>query len=65
MLTRVYHSPLEIVVTGEHEAMTADGFLILIANHQIYTDWWYVWLLSFFKGTTGTHSLLIQDSSLP
>ncbi|KAJ7706461.1 acyltransferase-domain-containing protein [Mycena rosella] len=28
---------------------------ILIANHQVYADWWYAWCLTYFIGPDGVH----------
>ncbi|KAJ6574835.1 acyltransferase-domain-containing protein [Mycena capillaripes] len=28
---------------------------ILIANHQVYADWWYGWSLAYFIGPNGVH----------
>ncbi|KAJ7492889.1 acyltransferase-domain-containing protein [Mycena latifolia] len=28
---------------------------ILIANHQVYADWWYAWCLTYFIGASGVH----------
>jgi len=29
---------------------------ILIANHQVYADWWYAWCLTYFIGEHGVHN---------
>ncbi|KAJ6604382.1 acyltransferase-domain-containing protein [Mycena vulgaris] len=28
---------------------------VLIANHQVYADWWYAWCLTYFIGANGVH----------
>ncbi|KAJ7597240.1 acyltransferase-domain-containing protein [Mycena floridula] len=28
---------------------------VLIANHQVYADWWYNWILLYFIGPNGVH----------
>ncbi|KAJ7102195.1 acyltransferase-domain-containing protein [Mycena belliarum] len=28
---------------------------VLIANHQVYADWWYAWCFTYFIGANGVH----------
>jgi len=35
---------------------------ILIANHQIYADWWYTWCLTYFMGTHKDVFIVLKKS---
>ncbi|KAJ3551374.1 hypothetical protein NM688_g4742 [Phlebia brevispora] len=37
--------------TGRVLALNLPQKAVLIANHQIYADWWYAWCLTYFMGT--------------
>ena len=58
VITAIF-SPLKIVMTGCHQDLNGDSFVTLIANHQIYTDWWYVWLFSYFKGAHDSIKIML------
>ncbi|RHZ70587.1 hypothetical protein Glove_269g37 [Diversispora epigaea] len=36
--------------------------LILMANHQIYADWIYIWVLSYFGNAHGAIKIILKDS---
>ncbi|KAH8835354.1 acyltransferase-domain-containing protein [Flagelloscypha sp. PMI_526] len=40
---------------GEVERLNLPQKLVLVANHQIYADWWYAWCLLYFIGPDGMH----------
>ncbi|KAJ6519558.1 acyltransferase-domain-containing protein [Mycena sanguinolenta] len=40
---------------GEVEWLDLPTKFILIANHQVYPDWWYGWGLTYFIGPRGAH----------
>ncbi|KAF7339880.1 Lysocardiolipin acyltransferase [Mycena venus] len=40
---------------GEVESLDLPTKFILIANHQVYADWWYGWCLTYFIGPHGVH----------
>ncbi|KAL2912156.1 hypothetical protein HK105_208357 [Polyrhizophydium stewartii] len=63
MLTVTYvFAPLEIVMTGDHEGLTGDSVAVIMANHQIYTDWWYIWLFAWFRNAHGEIKIMLKDS---
>ncbi|KAM5538195.1 hypothetical protein V8D89_008082 [Ganoderma adspersum] len=35
---------------------------VLIANHQIYADWWYAWTLTYFMGTHKDVFIVLKNS---
>ncbi|OBZ78790.1 putative acyltransferase CST26 [Grifola frondosa] len=35
---------------------------VLIANHQIYADWWYAWCLTYFMGTHKDVYIVLKNS---
>ncbi|KIY45351.1 hypothetical protein FISHEDRAFT_49261 [Fistulina hepatica ATCC 64428] len=48
----------EIVVRNEDggvEALNLPNKFVLVANHQVYLDWWYVWCLFYYMGPHGAH----------
>lgn len=60
-------SPLSINLTGAHQGLKSNTFAPIIANHQIYTDWWYIWLLACFRDAHGEMKILLIErlSKLP
>jgi hypothetical protein len=38
LVTTYILSPLEIVVTGNHQELDSSAFAPIIANHQVYTN---------------------------
>jgi len=40
---------------GEVIALDLPTKFVLIANHQIYADWWYAWCLTYFLSPHGIH----------
>ncbi|TFK40968.1 acyltransferase-domain-containing protein [Crucibulum laeve] len=40
---------------GEVIALDLPTKFVLIANHQIYADWWYAWCLTYFVSPRGVH----------
>ncbi|KAF1813142.1 acyltransferase-domain-containing protein [Eremomyces bilateralis CBS 781.70] len=36
--------------------------LVLIANHQIYTDWIYLWWIAYTSGTQGHFFIILKES---
>ncbi|KAJ7655086.1 acyltransferase-domain-containing protein [Mycena polygramma] len=41
--------------SGEVVSLDLPTKFILIANHQVYADWWYGWCLTYFIGPNGVH----------
>ncbi|ETW87460.1 hypothetical protein HETIRDRAFT_31375 [Heterobasidion irregulare TC 32-1] len=35
---------------------------VLIANHQVYADWWYAWTLTYFSGTHRDVFIVLKKS---
>ncbi|KAG5639378.1 hypothetical protein H0H81_003522 [Sphagnurus paluster] len=40
---------------GQVVSLNLPTKLVVISNHQIYADWWYVWCLTYFIGPQGVH----------
>ncbi|KAI8894813.1 acyltransferase-domain-containing protein [Globomyces pollinis-pini] len=55
-------APLQIVMTGEHVHLNRKSFVPIMANHQIYTDWWYVWIFSYFRDSHGELKIILKES---
>lgn len=53
--------PTTIVLSGDLESLKKDR-LILFANHQIYTDWWYVWELAWARRLGGSLKIILKAS---
>ncbi|KAJ7071291.1 acyltransferase-domain-containing protein [Mycena amicta] len=41
---------------GQVVALNLPKKFVLIANHQVYLDWWYAWNLTYFIGENGVHN---------
>lgn len=54
--------PLEMVLTGDHALLNKDTFAIVMANHQLETDWWYIWVLGWFKAANGSIKMSYKES---
>ncbi|TRM61486.1 acyltransferase-domain-containing protein [Schizophyllum amplum] len=40
---------------GDVEYLDLPERFVLIGNHQVYLDWWYMWCLTYFIGPRGVH----------
>jgi 1-acyl-sn-glycerol-3-phosphate acyltransferase len=40
---------------GNHVGLDLPTRFVLIANHQVYADWWYAWCLTYFMSPEGIH----------
>jgi lysocardiolipin and lysophospholipid acyltransferase len=55
-------APLQIILTGHHQDLNSSSFVPIMANHQIYTDWWYIWLFSWFRNAHGELKIILKQS---
>ncbi|KAJ3203833.1 hypothetical protein HDU67_009903, partial [Dinochytrium kinnereticum] len=64
LMTIITHllCPVELVVTGDHVSLRSDERIILMSNHQTLVDWWYIWLLAWWKGAHGDVRIILKDS---
>lgn len=62
IVTTFLFAPLQIIVTGCHQHLQHETFSPMIANHQIYTDWWYIWLFSCFRNAHGEIKILLIEA---
>jgi 1-acyl-sn-glycerol-3-phosphate acyltransferase len=73
-LTQTF-APTKVIVSGDESVRgqllkSADGNLILdfperlvlIANHQIYTDWLYLWWIAYCNGMHGRLYIILKES---
>ena len=49
----------QLVLTGDHELLKETEKAILIANHQIYPDWLYLWALARQFGRHGDLKIML------
>ena len=54
-------APITIKLSGNHSLLKSSSFVTIMANHQIYTDWWYVWILAWFKDAHGEVKIILKD----
>ncbi|KAI0335978.1 hypothetical protein GY45DRAFT_1291537 [Cubamyces sp. BRFM 1775] len=47
---------------GRVTALNLPQKAVLIANHQIYADWWYAWTLTYFMGTHKDVFIVLKKS---
>ncbi|KAF8898523.1 hypothetical protein BD779DRAFT_1607308 [Infundibulicybe gibba] len=40
---------------GNVQCLNLPTKFVLIANHQVYADWWYAWCLTYFMSPHGVH----------
>ena len=52
-------SPISIVLSGDYDSLRSTH-CVLIANHQIYTDWWYIWILACQHGFGGNIKIILK-----
>ena len=52
--------PISIVLSGDYNSLNKKS-AILMANHQIYTDWWYIWILASEYGLGGNLKIILKD----
>ena len=73
-LTQTF-APTKVIVSGDSSVRgqllkSADGNLILdfperivlVANHQIYTDWLYLWWIAYCNGMHGRLYIILKES---
>ena len=53
-------SPTKLVVSGADEAIV--GNAILIANHQTFADWWYMWCWAYTKNQHDSFKIILKHS---
>jgi 1-acyl-sn-glycerol-3-phosphate acyltransferase len=61
MVTTYLLAPSKIILTGHHYDLNAKSFTPIIANHQIYTDWWYFWLIAWFRSAHGEMKIIMKE----
>ncbi|KAI8816596.1 acyltransferase-domain-containing protein [Fimicolochytrium jonesii] len=68
LLTWVFTGRVEIVVTGEWEALSEERggaipeMKVIMANHQIYSDWWWLWIVAWSCGAHGSLKIILKKS---
>ncbi|KAI0067914.1 acyltransferase-domain-containing protein [Artomyces pyxidatus] len=48
--------------SGRVSALNLPQKAVLIANHQVYADWWYAWCLTYFMGTHRDVFIVLKKS---
>ena len=58
--------PISIILSGDYDSLRSPR-CVLMANHQIYTDWWYIWILACHYGQGGNIKIMLKHelSSIP
>ncbi|KAI9207000.1 acyltransferase-domain-containing protein [Polychytrium aggregatum] len=54
-------SPADLLLTGDLDALTPRTRSIIMANHQIYPDWLYLWSLAWWAGIHGTIKIILME----
>ncbi|KAJ3280712.1 hypothetical protein HK104_000457 [Borealophlyctis nickersoniae] len=52
-------APVKLVVTGDYEMLGEGKRQVVMANHQIYPDWWYMWCLFHNRNAHGDVKILL------
>ncbi|KAI8908333.1 acyltransferase-domain-containing protein, partial [Gorgonomyces haynaldii] len=63
LMTFLLH-PLELVLTGDHQQLNGNQFAPIMLNHQIYSDWWYMIVLSWFRNAHGRFMFALKEDLL-
>lgn len=50
----------ELVLSGDLDDLKGSSKLILMANHQLYTDWVYLWCLARYKNAHGDLKIILR-----
>jgi 1-acyl-sn-glycerol-3-phosphate acyltransferase len=51
--------PISIALSGDYKRLKSNR-CILMANHQIYTDWWYIWMIACRHGLGGNIKIMLK-----
>ncbi|KAJ3380241.1 hypothetical protein HDU92_006127, partial [Lobulomyces angularis] len=54
--------PLELVLTGDFNELLEEDNTVVMSNHLIYSDWWYIWILSWVSGKHGNIRIILKNS---
>ena len=52
-------APTQLVLTGDHAALGREK-IVLMANHQIYPDWIYLWCLAWYTKNHGDLKIILM-----
>ncbi|KAH9835707.1 acyltransferase-domain-containing protein [Rhodofomes roseus] len=48
--------------TGRVVGLRLPQRAVMIANHQVYADWWYAWSLTYYMGTCADVFIVLKES---
>ncbi|KAI8854376.1 acyltransferase-domain-containing protein [Chytridium lagenaria] len=51
----------KLVITGDFDLIKPKHRSILFANHQIYPDWFYLWIFAWLRGCHGDLKILLME----
>ncbi|KAJ3111353.1 hypothetical protein HDU96_005782 [Phlyctochytrium bullatum] len=54
--------PVELVLYGDTSLLRNDQSLVVMSNHQTLVDWWYLWLVAWWKGAHGDVRIILKES---
>ncbi len=54
--------PYKLFLSGDYRDLVDDPNIILIANHQIYTDWLYIWALAWMVERQAYIRIILKNS---
>ncbi|TPX32929.1 hypothetical protein SeMB42_g07561 [Synchytrium endobioticum] len=53
--------PVEVVLSGDYEDIAKEHHVVIMANHQTYTDWWWIWILARQSYNHGDLVVILMD----
>ncbi|KAJ3220015.1 hypothetical protein HDU67_007748 [Dinochytrium kinnereticum] len=59
--TGLFCPATKLVLTGDFDLIKPKHRSILFANHQIYPDWFYLWVLAWLRGCHGDLKILLME----
>ncbi|KAJ3103973.1 hypothetical protein HDU97_009628 [Phlyctochytrium planicorne] len=58
---RVLLPNTKLVLSGDFDLVKPKARSIMISNHQIYPDWFYLWVFAWFRGVHGDLKILLME----
>jgi 1-acyl-sn-glycerol-3-phosphate acyltransferase len=53
-------SPVNICLTGQHHVLDMNTFAPIMSNHQLDTDWLFIWVVSYFRAAHGSVKIMLK-----
>ncbi|TPX31299.1 hypothetical protein SmJEL517_g05352 [Synchytrium microbalum] len=61
LITWALAGPVEFVVSGDWDKLSKEDQVVMMSNHQTYTDWWWIGLLAHMYCAQGTLYIILMN----